>query len=557
MSGIGTKYRNLKRYKKIGEVLMKYGFTFAAQKLNEKGYIPKLILKPKQQKEYLSHGQKLRMACEELGPTFIKLGQIISTRRDIFPEEVVSQLAKLQDDVKPFPFEEAKKVFEVEMKLRIEDCFKEFNREPIASASIGQVYEAVLNTGENVVVKIQRPSIQRIIKGDLDILFTLAKLLDEHMDKEKPYNLLEIVEEFSRSITKELDYSLEGRNAEKFHAYFKKDTSIYIPQVYWDYTSKKVLTMERVYGIKIIDKQGLKEKKWDLKEVATISANCFLKQVFIYGFFHGDPHPGNIFVVGPSKIAFVDFGITGYLDKGTMNFISNLFTASARRDVDKIVNILIEIDALDSQTNPRRLKEDISFLINLYYNVPLNKLNLGEALKKLMEVAYTNKIKLPSQFIVLLKAMVTLEGSVKFLNPQFSLSNIAKDFVKEIYFHRYNPKNLAGEFKDYSEEILDSIKYLPKQIRTLLKKIENNDIKFQLEQIGIEKLQGELSKMTNKLSLSLISSALIVGSSLIIQNASGPMMWGVSVFGIIGYLLASILGVGIIISILLSGLRKK
>lgn len=557
MVGIGTKYRNLKRYKKIGEVLVKYGFTFAAEKLSEKGYIPKFILQRKQQQQQLTDGEKLRFACEELGPTFIKLGQIMSTRRDIFPEDVVNELSKLQDNVNPFSFEIAEDVFEKEMRISIQECFKSFETTPIASASIGQVYEAVLKTGENVVVKIQRPYIKEIIERDLDILINIAKLLDEHMDKEKPYNLLEIVDEFSHVITRELDYTLEGRNAEKFYTHFKDDSSLLIPKVYWDYTSRKILTLQRVYGTKIMDIEKIKSRNWDSKKLATISAHCFMKQVFIFGFFHGDPHPGNIFAVGASKISFIDFGIVGYLDKGTMNFISNIFTAATRRDVEKIVTNLIEIDAICPNTNIRRLKEDISFLINLYYNMPLNKLNLGEALKRVMEVAYTNKVKLPSQFTILLKAIVTFEGSVKFLNPEFSLSNIAKDFTKEILYHRMHPKTLIGEVKDYSEEILYGFKYLPKQIRNLIKKIENNEIKFQLEQIGFEKLQDEVNRMTNKLSLSLISSALIVGSSLIIQNTSGPMMWGISLFGIIGYLLASILGISIIISILLSSFRKK
>lgn len=557
MGPIGMKYENLRRYKKIGEVLVKYGFTFLAEKLIEKGYIPKFILKIKQPKEELSDGEKLRMACEELGPTFIKLGQIMSTRRDIFSEEVISELSKLQDNVEPFPYEIAKELFEEEMQMSLKDSFKDFAPKPIASASIGQVYKATLKSGEDVVVKIQRPSIQNIIERDLDILFTLAKLLDEHMDKEKPYNLFEMVDEFSRVITRELDYTLEGRNAEKFYSYFKNDDNIYIPKVYWDYTSKRILTMERIYGVKIIDNQKLKMKNWAPKDLATIITNCFLKQVFIFGFFHGDPHPGNIFAVGPKKIAFIDFGIVGYLDKDTMTFISNLFTAATRKNVEKVVNVLIENDTLSSDTNIRRLKEDISFLINLYYDVPLRQLNLGEVLKRIMEAAYINKVKLPPQFTVLLKSMITFEGSVKFLNPSFSVSNIGKDFAKKIYYHKLDPKNLIEEIKDYSEEMLYSIKYLPKQVRSLLRKVDNNEIKLQLEQIGFEKLQDELTRMTNKLSLSLISSALIVGSSLIIQNTNGPMLWGVSVFGIIGYLLASILGIVIIISILLGTFRKE
>lgn len=443
------------------------------------------------------------------------------------------------------------------MKATLEESFISFDPNPIASASIGQVYEAVLKTGEKVVVKIQKPSIKKIIERDLEILYNIAKLLDEHLDSQKPYNLLEIVDEFSHVIMRELDYSLEGRNAERFYQNFKDNSNVIIPKVYWDYTSEKVLTMERIYGIKIMDINKIKSKNWDLENLAEISANCFFKQIFIFGFFHGDPHPGNIFAVGNSKIAFVDFGIVGYLDKGTMSFISNLLTAAVKKDIDKIINILGEIDALQTNTNIRRLKEDISFLINLYYNMPLNKLNLGEAFKKIMEVAYINRVKLPSQFTILLKSIVTFEGSVKYLNPKFSLSNIAKDFSKEIYYYKFNPQNLAREFKDYSEEIFYGMKLLPKQIKNLIRRIENNEIKFKLEQTDSDKLQNELSRMTNKLSLSLITSALIIGSSFIIQNTNAPMMWGISIFGIIGYLLASILGISIIISIILSNFRKK
>lgn len=557
MKGIGTRYKNFRRYKRIGEVLVKYGFTFVAEKLSERGYIPKFILQVKPKQKSLSDGEKIRRACEELGPTFIKFGQIMSTRRDIFPEDIVNELSKLQDHVNPFSFQLAKEVFESEMKATLEESFISFDPNPIASASIGQVYEAVLKTGEKVVVKIQKPSIKKIIERDLEILYNIAKLLDEHLDSQKPYNLLEIVDEFSHVIMRELDYSLEGRNAERFYQNFKDNSNVIIPKVYWDYTSEKVLTMERIYGIKIMDINKIKSKNWDLENLAEISANCFFKQIFIFGFFHGDPHPGNIFAVGNSKIAFVDFGIVGYLDKGTMSFISNLLTAAVKKDIDKIINILGEIDALQTNTNIRRLKEDISFLINLYYNMPLNKLNLGEAFKKIMEVAYINRVKLPSQFTILLKSIVTFEGSVKYLNPKFSLSNIAKDFSKEIYYYKFNPQNLAREFKDYSEEIFYGMKLLPKQIKNLIRRIENNEIKFKLEQTDSDKLQNELSRMTNKLSLSLITSALIIGSSFIIQNTNAPMMWGISIFGIIGYLLASILGISIIISIILSNFRKK
>ncbi len=557
MGKIGTRYQNIKRYKRIGEVLVKYGFDFLAEKLCEKGYIPKFVLRINRSNKQLTEGERIRLACEELGPTFVKLGQIMSTRSDIFPENIISELSHLQDNVAPFPFEQAKYLLEKELRLSIEEVFSSFSPEPIASASIGQVYEGILQTGESVVVKVQRPGIQRIIELDLDILFHLARLMDEHMDNNKPYQLYEMVEEFSRGLYRELDYTYEARNADRFYENFRGDHGIKIPKIHWDYTTKKVLTMERIYGVKIVDTQTLRQKGWDLKKLADIGTEAFMKQIFIFGFFHGDPHPGNIFAVSEKQIGIIDFGIVGYLDRNIMAMLTDLFTAAARRDVEKIVSSLMEMEALKPETNIRRLKEDISFLLNLYYNLPLKKLNIGEALKELLQVAHKNQLKLPAQLTLLFKSLITLEGSGKYLNPDFSLSMAAKGFVKEIYLYRYHPKQLLEELRGYSEEVLSSLKYLPKQLRVILKKFENNELKVQMVHRGFEELHHTINRATNRISLSMITSALIIGSSLVIYNNAGPKIGGISLFGIAGFLIASFLGFSIIISILFQGRNKK
>lgn len=557
MGKIRLKYQNLIRYKQIGEVLVKYGFDFIAEKLCEKGYIPKFVLRKNRTNRQLTEGERIRLACEELGPTFVKLGQIMSTRRDIIPDPIVNELSRLQDNVAPFPFEQAQRLLEKELKLTLDEAFLFFSPEPMAAASIGQVYEATLLTGESVVVKVQRPDIHRIIELDLDILFNLARLIDEHMDQNKPYQLFEMVEEFSYSIRRELDYTYEARNADKFYENFRGDDSICIPRIYWDLTTKKILTMERIYGIKIMDTSALREKGWDLKKLANIGTEAFMKQIFIFGFFHGDPHPGNIFAVSENQIAMIDFGIVGYLDRNAIRMLTDLFTAAARRDVEKIVSTLMEMEALSGETNIRRLKEDISFLLNLYYNLPLKKLNIGEALKELLLIAYRNKIKLPAQLSLLFKSIITLEGSGKYLNPDFSLSIAAKGFIKEIYYHRYHPKQLLEGLKDYSEEVFFSFKYLPKQLRMLMKKLENNDLKLQIHHRGLEGLDRSIDRVTNRISLSMITSALIIGSSLVIYNNAGPKIGNLSIFGIGGFLIASFLGLGMIISILLHSRHKK
>ncbi|WP_026475758.1 ABC1 kinase family protein [Alkaliphilus transvaalensis] len=557
MVRISSRYKNLKRYKKIGEVTVKYGFDIVAEKLCEKGLIPKFILSMKKTDRNLSEGERFRYALEELGPTFIKLGQILSTRRDLLGEEVANELAKLQDNIVPFPLEMAREVFEKEMKMTIEDAFDSFSIKPMASASIGQVYEARLKTGENVVVKIQRPNISAIIERDLDILFNLAKLLDEHMDQDKPVKLKEMVEEFYYSIKREMDYTNEARNAERFSENFKDDKQIVVPKVYWNYSTKRVLTLERIYGVKIMDTKTLKNKGWDLIKIANIGAEAFMKQVFIHGFFHGDPHPGNIFAINENQIAFIDFGVVGYLDKSSMRMLTNIFTSGARKDVEGLVNTLIEMDAIAPDTNMRRLKEDMAMLVNLYYNIPLKKLNLGEAIQELVEIAFINKITLPPQLLILFKSIVTLEGSGKYLHPEFSLSSITKGFIKEIYLHRLRPQQVLAEIRDYTEEIIFGIRYLPKQLRSLIKRIENNDIKLKMDHSGFEVLHESINRLTNIMALSLITSALIIGSSYMIRHDTEPSLYGMSLFGLITFIIATVLGVGVIISIFINNWYKK
>ena len=551
------KYYHFKRYKQIAEVLIKYGFDFVAQELVNRGYIPNFVYKIRGVKQKYSRGERLRLAFEELGPTFIKLGQIMSTRRDVLPEDVIDELAKLQDDVYSFSYMEAKEVFEAEMRCSLEECFNYFNTLPTASASIGQVYHARLKTGEEVVVKIQRPKIKQLIEQDVEILSDLAKIIDKRSKDNNPLPLADVIDEFHYSIIRELDYTFEARNAEKFAEYFEKDNKIYIPSIYWEYTSKRVLTMEKINGVKIIDYRELEKRGWNLKQLATIGAHSFLKQVFIFGFFHGDPHPGNLFAIDQNKLAYVDFGIVGYLDRGSLKMITDIFTAGARKDIEKIVNVLIEVEAVNPDTNLRRLREDLSLLINMYYNMPLRRLNISDALRQCMEVAYTNNIKLPSQFIILLKALITLEGSGKYLHPEFSLSDIAKDFIKEIYLHRLQPQNLLGDLREYYEEVFDSLRYLPKQLRNFLKKVENNEIHLNLEITHFDFIVREVSKMANLLSISLISAALIVGSSLIIYNDHKPQIYGLTTLGFVGYAAAAVLALGVIISVVREKLFRK
>jgi ubiquinone biosynthesis protein len=532
---INRKYGTLRRYKKIGEVLVKYGFTFLADNMRKKGYIPKRVLKTRKNLQQETWGVRIRKACEELGPTFVKLGQIMGTRRDILSAEIIEELEKLQDQVEEFPYEEAREVFEQSFGKTIDDTFRNFSKDPIASGSIGQVYEAVLTSGEEVVVKIQRPKIENIIKDDLEILNTLAKITDEHFYKNKAYSFQDIIEEFRYRIKRELDYTLEGKNAERFSLNFKDNKHLYIPKIYWELSNKKVLTMEKIKGHKIIHTETLKNPKLDHHQLALDNTNLFMEQVFVYGLFHGDPHPGNIFITPDGKIAYIDFGIIGFLDQESINFITNLFIAVGKKDMDRIFNLIQEIDAISYETNARRLKEDISFFINEYYDKPLRELKLGTALRQFMDIAYRNGVKFPSQYILLLKALISLESTVNQLSPTFSIAMVIKDFMKEIYKKKYHPENLAKEYFSYSQDLLFSLKYMPRQIRSILQKMEDEKFTVHVKDEETREITKEIQKLTKRVSISILISALLIISTIIMVMDYGRTVFSIPLLSWIGF----------------------
>ncbi|RKD28022.1 ubiquinone biosynthesis protein [Caminicella sporogenes DSM 14501] len=554
MYQIRKSYKNMKRYKEIAEVLVKYGFGFFVKKLHENKLVPSYVLKRKGNIT-LSTEERIRKICEELGPTFIKLGQIASTRSDLFSEELIKELSKLQENVRVVSYDEISNVFKEEFKIRLEEAFIKFDKKPIASASIGQVYKATLYSGEEVIVKIQRPGIKKIIERDIDILLSMSRLFDEHFRDMFSFSVYEIMMELTRAIKHELDYTKEARNTERFFENFKNNPNVCIPRIFWQYTSKKVLTQEWIDGISVSNIDKLKEKGWDIKNIANIGAKSFLKQVFIDGFFHADPHPGNILVVNEETIAFIDFGLCGYLDKSKVSLITDLFIAGAKKDVEKIVELLAQIDAISDETNTTRLKEDLLFLVSHYYNMPLKKINISDIVSEFLRITYENNIRLPSQFTVLIKAILTIEGTGRILNPEFSISSTLREFSADIIKHKYNINNIMDIAVDFADDLKYGLKIFPNQIRKILKILEDNQIKIAIEDIRFKALERELKQFSNKISLSLIVSSLIIGSSLVLNVKTGPKLFNIPLIGFIGYFVASILGFFLMISILISKMK--
>ena len=550
-------YKNIKRYKEILHILIKYGFGFAVEKLNMDHVAYKIpITKPNEELQYMTTGERIRKAFEELGPTYVKLGQILSTRNDIFDQDIIDELSKLRDNVEEFSTDIAREIFVSETKLNIEDVFKEFNEVPIAAASIGQVYEAKLYSGEDVIIKIQRPNIERTIKADLEILQSGASILNDIV-KENETNFEKILEEFKVQLLRELDYNFEAINAMKFYEIFKDSEEVYIPKIYSEYTTKKVLVMEKIIGVKLSDISKIKKFGWDTDNISKIGVKALFKQVFECGFFHADPHPGNIFVLNSNCISYIDFGMIGIVDKKTFNSLNNIVLAAVQKNADKIIFLLEDMGITKTTVDKDALKLDLLYLLHYYYDVPLDKISLSDILNEIFMFFRKYNIAMPTELTTLAKTVITLEGTARELNPNFTVYSIGQEFIRYYYNNRLNPKALFDSSKDSIEDIYLDLKTIPKQLRVILKNIEKNNIKIHIDDIKAPKLEEQLSDLTTNISLSLVLASLVVGSSLIIASPNIEQNVWIRYLALAGFLVSFVLGLTLVITIFKAKYRRK
>ncbi|QJA09435.1 AarF/ABC1/UbiB kinase family protein [Romboutsia sp. CE17] len=550
-------YKNIKRYKEILHILIKYGFGFAVEKLNMDHVAYKIpITKPNEELQYMTTGERIRKAFEELGPTYVKLGQILSTRNDIFDQDIIDELSKLRDNVEEFSTDIAKEIFVSETKLNIEDVFKEFNEVPIAAASIGQVYEAKLYSGEDVIIKIQRPNIERTIKADLEILQSGASILNDIV-KENETNFEKILEEFKVQLLRELDYNFEAINAMKFYEIFKDSEEVYIPKIYSEYTTKKVLVMEKIIGVKLSDISKIKKFGWDTDNISKIGVKALFKQVFECGFFHADPHPGNIFVLNSNCISYIDFGMIGIVDKKTFSSLNNIVLAAVQKNADKIIFLLEDMGITKTTVDKDALKLDLLYLLHYYYDVPLDKISLSDILNEIFMFFRKYNIAMPTELTTLAKTVITLEGTARELNPNFTVYSIGQEFIRYYYNNRLNPKALFDSSKDSIEDIYLDLKTIPKQLRVILKNIEKNNIKIHIDDIKAPKLEEQLSDLTTNISLSLVLASLVVGSSLIIASPNIEQSVWIRYLALAGFLVSFVLGLTLVITIFKAKYRRK
>jgi len=494
----------------------------------------------------------LRKAFEELGPTFIKIGQILSTRPDLLSPDYIIELSKLQDSVLPESIETIKKIFFDEFLISTTDCFKQFDENPLASASISQVHKATLKNGRDVVVKVQRPDIAEKMRLDISILtrivkFTKAKFTQSLIDPEEALHEILLTTEL------ELDFTNEVKNISTFKNFNKDVAFLYVPYVVQDLSSTKVITMERIYGFKVDDMKKLLIGHYDLEDLGKKLALSYLKQVLQDGFFHGDPHPGNIFIC-EGRICFLDFGIMGKLSNSLKLTLNDMISAVAFNDINKMVSALLSIGIKKGYVDRNKLYEDLDYLLLNYLSVSLNNIQISVMLSEIFDIASHNNIRLPRDFTLLIRALVILEGVISRIAPDIKIIDIAIPYVKA------NNKFSLFTQMDFNTILIHSYSFMKDSFKIPSKFLELSDslisgrAKLQLEHKNLNTPIRELNKGINRLVSALIISSTIIGSSTLLNSNIGPKIYNISLIGITGFITAAFMGFWLLISIIKSGM---
>ena len=543
-------YRRIKRYRQVTFTLAKYGFGDISERVGLgslrsrlKGTAHTVTVTP----------QRIRMALVDLGPTFVKFGQLLSTRPDIVPERYIQELEKLQDEVLPFDFAEVRKTFEDELGALPEDLFQEFSEPVLASGSIAQVHKARLPSGEWVAVKVRRPGIRRLIETDLAILFDFAALVERHIPEWRWLQPVNLVDQFARTIRRELDFQAEGQAIERFRRHFEGDPTRFIPRVHWSVTSERILTTDLVVGVKVTDIKELEARGFDKREVARNGARSILKEVFQFRLFHADPHPGNFFVIEGNAIAAVDYGIVGRIDEETAEQLALLLSAFVQRDSDGVLRVFRSLGLLRDEIDVALLKFDIEEFIDRYYGLSLARLNAERVISDLLQLVRRHRIILPINLALLGRMLAVASGVGRTLDPGFNIVDEATPFLKSFLASRADPRRLAGRALKTWGSYQRMIGALPGDIEEIVSQVKKGQLTVSLHHEGLTRFILEMDRSSNRLAFAVVVAALVIGSSLMINLGRGPALFGFSLLGLIGYLVAGLLGLWLVIAIIKSG----
>jgi ubiquinone biosynthesis protein len=548
-------FKHLSRYKQVLQVLVKYGFYDVVSHSNLRKILPKVIFHNKINGKInalnYTRYQRIRMVLEELGPTYIKFGQILANRPDILPAELIDELKKLQDAVPGFAFEEVRAIIEADLNGRIEDLFQSFDINPIASASIAQVHKATLPTGEVVVVKVQRPDIESIIGEDLKILEELAEISEHHSEQLARFEPIELVKALQKSMSRELNFLLEAYSINRFQNLFRENDWIKIPHVFSKFSSRRVITMEFISGIRVDKIDQLTAQGTDLSLLAEKGLYLYFQQIFRHGFFHADPHPGNVLVNKDGVICLIDFGIVGSMNRKDKEAFREFIIAIAKGDLSGLTEAIIALTKGRRISTREELEYDISILIEEFPPETINERDIGDIVDRLQKIIYKHKLSFSNDFFLLLRTLVILDGISRQLDPNFNTLERIRKHSMRLFEEGLQPKNLVKSALRDISDFWDYVRVIPSDLKGIMSRLKEGKIKMDF--LGLNQLVHTLEVASNRLAAAIVLAAMILGSSLVVLSGIPPKYNGIPVIGLIGIIISGIFGVLLLMSIFKKG----
>ena len=534
--------RDLPRYRQILATLIRYGYRDVVNALHLEG-----LVRPIERAalgadvEPADRPRRLRLVCEDLGPTFVKLGQLLSTRPDLLPEAYTTELAYLRDEVRPFPFAEAEAILAEEYGRPASEVFARIDPEPVASASISQVHRADLRDGREAALKIRRPGIEKVVQADLDILRNLAQLAERRLPFLAPYGPVGLAREFERGLKRELDLGVERRTMERCREQLARLSCAHVPAVFKEFSTSRVLAMEFIGGVAVDDLDGLGRLGLEPADVAVSGARILLTQIFKYGFFHADPHPGNLRVLPGGVVAPLDYGLFGQIDLRTRERIADLLTGLLAQDTDRVLRALDALEIRGEAIDPRGLRRDVGELVAAYADLTLDNVDLAHLLRDLVSLVRTHQLHIPPDLVLLIRALVAIESVGRNLDPHFDIAGHVEPFLRDLVVRRYNPLRLLAQTARTAEDVQRIATLLPDVLGQSLESIKRGELTVRFDLQHFEVLVRQLHRASNTLAAGIVIAGLLVGSSLLVRSGVGPASLG---FG--GFLFASVLGLWLI-----------